>query len=154
MDQLPRRLPIWPGAPKAGQPRPHVQQRRGPDCAVAAAATITGVSYDEAASVAFSLREDGLGGMRADNMAKLLERLTNSPWRAEPRARFRVRLRDTTFPASLVVAYLVSPGLWRRAHAIVARERLVYDGSLDEPVSPQDHPMKAWSVSWLIVPGP
>ena len=42
MRQLPKRLPIWPGSPKASQERPHIHQRRGPDCAIAAAATITG----------------------------------------------------------------------------------------------------------------
>jgi hypothetical protein len=153
MDRLPRRLPIWPGAPKAAQPRPHVHQRRGPDCAIAAAATITGVSYDEAASVAFSLREEGLGGMRADNIVKLLERLTDGPWRPEKRIRSRIRLRDMTFPSDLVVACIVDPWLIRGAHAVVARDRWVYDGSLDAPVSPRDHPRGKWIISWLIVPG-
>ncbi len=64
MNDLPRKLPIWPGAPSASNPKKHVEQRYGPDCAIAAAATITGTTYDEAASVAFSLREEGLGGMR------------------------------------------------------------------------------------------
>ena len=64
MADLPRKLPIWPGAPSASRPKSHVLQQRGPDCAIAAAATIAGVTYDQAASVAFSLREEGLGGVR------------------------------------------------------------------------------------------
>ncbi len=63
MNDLPRKLPIWPGAPAAAEPKKHVLQRRGPDCAIAAAATITGVTYDQAASAAFSLRNDGLGAL-------------------------------------------------------------------------------------------
>ena len=55
MNDLPRKLPIWPGAPAASAPKQHVLQRRGPDCAIAAAATIAGVTYDEAASVASDL---------------------------------------------------------------------------------------------------
>jgi hypothetical protein len=65
MNDLRRRLPIWPGSPAAADPKKHVCQRRGPDCAIAAVATITGVTYDQAASAAFSLRNDGLGGMSA-----------------------------------------------------------------------------------------
>jgi hypothetical protein len=153
MDHLPRRLPIWPGAPRAAQPRPHVPQQRGPDCAIAAAATVTGVSYDQVASVAFSLREEGLGGMRVDNMVKLLERLTDIPWRAEKKLRSWIRLGDMTFPGELVVACIVDPWLIRGAHAIVARDQTVYDGSLDEPVSPRDHPRRKWYISWLVISG-
>jgi hypothetical protein len=28
---------------------------------------------------------------------------------------------------------------------------MIYDGSLDGPVSPEDHPSKNWFVTWLIV---
>ena len=86
-------------------------------------------------------------------MVKLLERLSDVPWRAEKKIRSGIRLRDMTFPGDLVVAYIVDPWLFRGAHAIVARERMVYDGSLVEPVSPQDHPSRKWFISWMITPG-
>ena len=55
------------------------------------------------------------------------------------------------FPDQFVVACIVNH--WRgRPHAIVARERTVYDGSLENPVSIQDHPHKNWHVAWLIEP--
>jgi hypothetical protein len=151
VNDLPRKLPIWPGAPAASNPRTHVHQRCGPDCAIAAAATITGVAYDEAASLAFSLREDGLGGMRPQAMVNLLYRLTDMPWRVERSFRSkRVRLASMVFPVQLVVACIVSP--WRRrGHAIVARERVIYDGLLEGPVGPQEHPYKNWFVGWMVV---
>jgi hypothetical protein len=152
VNELPRKLPIWPGAPAASSPRKHVPQRRGPDCAIAAAATITGVTYDEAASVAFSLREEGLGGMRPQMIIKLLYRLSETPWRIEWLTRSRVRLSATVFPDHLVLACIASPWL-RHHHAIVARERVIYDGSLDAPVSPADHPHKDWYPVWLLAPG-
>ena len=152
MNDLPRKLPIWPGAPSASKPRDHVVQRYGPDCAIAAAATITGVSYDEASSVAFSLREEGLGGMRPDNMIKLLERITDCPWRMKSVIRSWIRLRDKTFPDELVVANIVHPW-WSRAHAIVARNQRIYDGTIDKPVSTQDHPLMKWYVAILFIRG-
>ena len=152
MQDLPRKLPIWPGSPRASQPRSHVVQRQGPDCAIAAAATITGVTYDEAASVAFSLREEGLGGMRAPAMAELLNRLTDVPWRIQWLARARIPLRHMVFPDQLTAACITSGGLWPNAHAIVARGPLIYDGSLEEPVSREKHPRKNWYVAWLIEP--
>ncbi len=91
-----------------------------------------------------------MGGMRVNKMVKLLERLTDVPWRADQRLRSRIRLRDTTFPSDLVVAFIFSPWL-RSAHAIVGRERLVYDGSLDGPISPQEHPRGNWYVGWLFI---
>jgi hypothetical protein len=149
MHDLPRKLPIWPGAPSASSPRNHVLQQRGPDCAIAAAATITGVTYDQAASVAFSLREEGLGGMRPQAMVKLLYRLTDTPWRLELLFRTRIPLSSMLFPDQFVVVCIASH--WRRrCHAIVARERVVYDGSLENPISTQDHPQKDWHVVWLI----
>ena len=153
MNDLPRKLPIWPGAPGASNPRNHVLQRHGPDCTIAAAATITGVTYEQAASVAFSLREDGLGGMRPQNLIKLLYRLTDAPWRVDWLLRSRVRLSSMVFPEQLTVACLVSPWALRGAHAIVARGRTIYDGSLDGPVSPEAHPHKNWYVAWLIERG-
>ncbi len=151
MDQLPKRLPIWPGSPRADQPRAHVTQRHGPDCAIAAAATITGVSYEEAADAAFTLRVDGLGGMRPDKIVSLLQRLTDVPWRLE-RCRWpRRRLRDTTFPDQLVLATIDGP--WGGRHAIVARGSWAYDGSLGKPVLCRDHPRGAWRVFSLIVRG-
>jgi hypothetical protein len=151
MSDIPRKLPIWPGAPSASRSRDHVQQRWGPDCAIAAAATITCVTYDEAASVAFSLREEGLGGMRAQELKKLLYRLTDAPWRIEWLFRTRVRVSSMVFPERLTMACITSP--WRRqAHAVVARKQVIYDGSLDGPVSTAEHPHKNWYVSWLIVP--
>jgi hypothetical protein len=150
MNDLPRKLPIWPGAAQASTRRAQIHQRRGPDCAIAAAATLTGVSYDEAASVAFSLREDGLGGMRPQAIKKLLYRLTDMPWRIEWLFRTRIRLSSMVFPKQLAMACIASP--WRRNHhAIVARERVIYDGSLEGPVSPEVHPFKNWFVTWLIV---
>jgi hypothetical protein len=152
MKDLPKRLPIWPGAPTASQPRPHVHQVHGPDCAIAAAATITGMTYEQAASVAFSLRGDGLGGMRPDRIVELLYRLTDVPWQYKTDRSF-IRLRDMIFPGDLVIAGIRDPWLFRGAHAIVARDRTVYDGSLDEPVSTQDHPRKKWLVLGVIVRG-
>jgi hypothetical protein len=56
------------------------------------------------------------------------------------------------FADQLVVACIVSP--WRRrGHAIVARDRLIYDGLLEGPVSSQEHPRKNWFVGWMIVRG-
>ncbi len=150
MNELPRKLPIWPGAPEASRPRKHVPQMRGPDCAIAAAATITGVTYDEAASVAFSLREEGLGGMRPPMIIKLLFRLTETPWRIEWLIRSKVRLAETVFPDHLVLACIASPWLLRNHHAIVARERVIYDGSLEAPVSPAEHPHKDWYPVWFL----
>jgi hypothetical protein len=150
MYDLPRKLPIWPGAPSASSSRKHVLQQRGADCALAAAATITGVTYDEAASEAFSLREEGLGGIRPKHMMELLWRLTDSPWRIVWLFRTRVRLSAMVFPDQLVVACITGGGLRPTAHAIVARERVIYDGSLDEPVTTAEHPSKNWYVSWLI----
>lgn len=150
MDQLPKRLPIWPGSPKADQMRAHVVQQYGPDCAIAAAATITGVSYERAAYVAFSLREEGLGGMYMEKSVVLLRRLTDVPWRLEKRRWRRRRLRDTTFPDEFVFASIAHP--WgRSAHAIVARTCWVYDGSPDKPVKAQEHPRGNWYVrGWIV----
>jgi hypothetical protein len=152
MNDLPRKLPIWPGSPRASQPRNHVLQRHGPDCAIAAAATITGVSYEEAASVAFSLREKGLGGVRPRAMVELLNRLTDAPWRVQWLFRTRTPLAHMVFPEQLTAACIISRGLLPRAHAIVARGPLIYDGSLDQPVSREQHPCKDWYVNWLIEP--
>jgi hypothetical protein len=127
-----------------------VLQQRGADCALAAAATITGVTYDAAACVAFSLREEGLGGVRPKNMLELLCRLTDSPWRIVWLFRTRVRLSAMVFPDQFVVACITSGGLRPTAHAIVARGRVIYDGSLNEPVTATEHPRKDWYVSWLI----
>jgi hypothetical protein len=150
MHDLPRKLPIWPGAPGAAEPRKHVLQRRGPDCAIAAAATIAGVPYDEAASMAFSLREDGLGGMRAQRVQEFLYRLTDKPWRIRSLARMRVRLCSMVFPQQLSVACIASHSIRPLAHAFAARQRVIYDGSLEKPVSPRDHPLKDWYLAWLI----
>ena len=150
MNDLPRRLPIWPGSPGAADPKKHVCQRRGPDCAIAAVATITGVTYEQAASAAFSLREDGLSGMRPHAIKELLYRLTDQPWRFEWLARTRIRLASMIFDEQLSVACITSHGLRPNAHAVVARKGIIYDGSLDEPVSPQEHPLKNWYVAWLI----
>ena len=136
----------------ASIPKKHVHQRHGPDCAIAAAATITGVAYDEAASAAFSLREQALGGMRPQKMVELLYRLSDTPWRLKWLFRTRVRLSSMVFPDHLTMACITSPGLRINAHAIVARQRIVYDGDLEQPVSPEEHPMKNWYVAWLIEP--
>jgi hypothetical protein len=128
-----------------------VHQRRGSDCAIAAAATITGVRYEEAASAAFSLREEGLGGIRPHQMNQLLERLTDVPWRTEWLFRSRVRLRAMKFPHELVLAFISEPWFGRRRHAIVVRDRVIFDGSLEHPISPEDHPCSKWFVSALFV---
>ena len=52
------------------------------------------------------------------------------------------------FPSELVLATIVHPW-WPKAHAIVVRSRVVYDGSLLEPISPQDHPLKKWYVATI-----
>ncbi len=113
-------------------------------------ATITGVTYDQAASAAFSLRNDGLGGMSSHAIKELLYRLTDEPWRLTSLFRTRIRLASMIFNEKLCVACITSPGIRPRAHAIVARKLSIYDGSLDEPVSCQEHPLKNWYVAWLI----
>jgi hypothetical protein len=154
MNNLPKRLPIWPGAPGASSARSHIHQRHGPDCAIAAAATIAGVSYEEAASAAFSLRESGLKGMRRQEMIKLLERLTDMPWRLKDLTGLRQpRLGQMKFPDELVVAGIIHPWFFWRRHALAARGRVVYDGSLDRPTSPQDHPYSQWYVDALFIRG-
>ena len=152
MNDLPRRLPIWPGSPRASQPRGHVLQCRGPDCAIAAAATITGVTYEQAASVAFSLREEGLGGIRPRAMIELLYRLTDVPWRVQWHFRARIPLQRMVFPDQLTVACITTHGLRPKAHAIVARGSVIYDGAREQPSSRETHPHKDWYVAWLIEP--
>ncbi len=84
-------------------------------------------------------------------MLKLLERLTDVPWRTEWLFRARVPLRAMVFPQELVVAFLMDPWLARDSHAIVACDRVIYDGSLEHPASRDDHPRGKWYVSALCV---
>ena len=151
MNDLPRKLPIWPGAPAASTPKQHVLQRRGPDCAIAAAAMVAGVTYEEAASVAFSLREERFGRhASAKDGQVVISSPPIGPVRAHSLIRKQIRLSSMAFPPDLAVAAITT--LWPGAstHAFVTRGQLIYDGSLDNPVSPKDHPSKNWYVSWVI----
>ncbi|MFI5456639.1 MAG: hypothetical protein ACHRXM_14420 [Isosphaerales bacterium] len=84
-------------------------------------------------------------------MIELLVRLTDVPWRIERMTRSRVQLREIVFPHELVMASILDPWLFRGCHAIVARGRVVYDGSLEQPISPEDHPRKKWYIRELCI---
>jgi hypothetical protein len=152
MNTPPRRVPVWPGSPAALRPRRHVLSRQHADCAIATAATVTGVPYEEAASAAFSLREEGLGGLRPEPFLKLLARLDGRPWRADIpslRGECVLTLATFAFPEELVAAN-ISHWFWPwRCHAIAATATVVYDPNYDEPLSQSAHPWRNWKVRVL-----
>jgi hypothetical protein len=143
------RLASSPGT-TADDPTNPIVLRHGPDCAIAAVATVANLTYDETASAAYTLRKNGLSEINPFAIKELLYHLTGKLWRLEWLLSTRIRVSSMIFDERLSIACITTYGSAEDAHAFAARKRTIYDGFLDAPVSTHEHPLKHWYVGWLI----
>jgi hypothetical protein len=120
-------------------------------CAVASAAMLADLSYEEAAAQSSGVDPARLRWPK--ELCGLLRRVTRNPWRLTSYWFPLHTLRRFSFPSWPVAAFvqdghiLASAGQW-----IVVKRDVVHDPGTQTVHTLTSYPLRAWRVSWLVEP--